>query len=242
MANVRNMGSVATLGTKSIVENGTYNASADNLDGYSQVTVNVPEKTLGTKSIVTNGTYNASADNLDGYSQVTVNVPEKTLGTKSIVTNGTYNASADNLDGYSQVTVNVPEVVNKMIPYASRSYSGWYIGSQTFKLDPEDPTAICLSFPVQAGHSYIMLSGTTQPFNRYRCGFASADLVANPVETALSNYFEPTDLGYTSRYVAINSVVSDGYLIAYIGLANPDNGLIAYLVDVTGVDMDGSIT
>ena len=31
----------ATLGTKSITENGTYNASSDSLDGYSSVTVNV---------------------------------------------------------------------------------------------------------------------------------------------------------------------------------------------------------
>lgn len=31
-----------TTGTKTITENGTYNASNDNLDGYSQVTVNVP--------------------------------------------------------------------------------------------------------------------------------------------------------------------------------------------------------
>lgn len=76
MANVRYFGGGAVdLGTKNIIENGTYNASSDGLDGYSQVTVNVPEKTLGTKSIITNGTYNASSDNLDGYSQVTVNVP-----------------------------------------------------------------------------------------------------------------------------------------------------------------------
>lgn len=74
MANVRNMGSVATLGTKSITANGTYNASADNVDGYSQVSVNVPSATLGTKSITENGTYNASSDNLDGYSQVVVDI------------------------------------------------------------------------------------------------------------------------------------------------------------------------
>ena len=74
MANVRDMGSPAKLGTKSITQNGTYNASSDNLDGYSQVSVNVPEATLGTKSITQNGTYNASSDNLDGYSQVSVNV------------------------------------------------------------------------------------------------------------------------------------------------------------------------
>ena len=32
----------ATLGTKSISANGTYSASSDELDGYSSVTVNVP--------------------------------------------------------------------------------------------------------------------------------------------------------------------------------------------------------
>ena len=34
-------GGGSTLGTKTITANGTYNASSDNLDGYSQVTVNV---------------------------------------------------------------------------------------------------------------------------------------------------------------------------------------------------------
>ena len=74
MANVRDMGSPAVLGTKNITANGTYNASSDNLDGFSQVSVEVPQATLGTKSITQNGTYNASADNLDGFSQVVVNV------------------------------------------------------------------------------------------------------------------------------------------------------------------------
>ena len=62
-------------GTKTITQNGTYNAIDDNLDGYSSVTVNVSgSATLGTKTITQNGIYNASADNFDGYSQVTVNV------------------------------------------------------------------------------------------------------------------------------------------------------------------------
>lgn len=66
----------ATLGTKSITANGTYDASDDSLDGYSSVTVNVSGgAVLGTKSITANGTYNASSDSLDGYSSVSVNVP-----------------------------------------------------------------------------------------------------------------------------------------------------------------------
>lgn len=46
-------GGGSTLGTKTITENGTYNASSDSLDGYSSVTVNVsgggslPPKILG---------------------------------------------------------------------------------------------------------------------------------------------------------------------------------------------------
>jgi len=38
-------GGGSTLITKSITENGTYNASSDSADGYSSVTVNVPQTT-----------------------------------------------------------------------------------------------------------------------------------------------------------------------------------------------------
>lgn len=61
------------LTTKSITANGTYNASSDNADGYSSVTVSV-QPSLATKEITENGTYNASSDNADGYSSVTVSV------------------------------------------------------------------------------------------------------------------------------------------------------------------------
>lgn len=94
-----------TLVAKTIIANGTYNASDDNAYGYGSVSVNVPEKNLGTKTINANGDYNATDDSLDGYSNVSVSVPEKTLTTKTITANGTYNATHDNADGYSQVTV-----------------------------------------------------------------------------------------------------------------------------------------
>ena len=63
-----------TLITKSITANDTYNASDDNADGYSSVTVNV-QPSLITKSITANGTYDAEDDNADGYSSVSVNIP-----------------------------------------------------------------------------------------------------------------------------------------------------------------------
>ena len=43
---VKEVGVQPSLGTKNIVANGTYNASSDNYDGYSSVTVNVPASTV----------------------------------------------------------------------------------------------------------------------------------------------------------------------------------------------------
>ena len=70
-----NSAAEATIISKSITANGTYNASADNADGYNPVTVAVPIKTIVSKTITANGTYNASADSADGYDPVIVNVP-----------------------------------------------------------------------------------------------------------------------------------------------------------------------
>lgn len=73
----------ATLGTKSITANGTYDASNDSLDGYSQVTVNVPAVTPTHQSksitITTNGTQTVSPD--AGYDyldnvEITTNVQQ----------------------------------------------------------------------------------------------------------------------------------------------------------------------
>ena len=53
-------GGSATLTTKTITQNGTYNASSDNADGYSSVTVNVSGG--GTKYGATGGTFLGNVD------------------------------------------------------------------------------------------------------------------------------------------------------------------------------------
>ena len=70
-------GSEPTLITKNITSNETYNASDDNADGYSSVTVAVPipEPVLVGKTITESGIYSAKDDNADGYNEVTVNIP-----------------------------------------------------------------------------------------------------------------------------------------------------------------------
>jgi len=113
-------GGSAVLKTKSVTQNGEYNASSDNADGYSKVTVDVPNTYAAgdegkvvsngalvaqtSQTVTANGTYNTTTKN-----SVTVNVPSSapTLTTKTITENGTYAASSDSADGYSSVTVNV---------------------------------------------------------------------------------------------------------------------------------------
>lgn len=102
-------GMYADLEELSVSKNGTYNASDEDVDGFSKVIVKVDPK-VTTKTITKNGTYRAKKDKVDGYSEVSVQVPTGGGGeliTKSISENGTYNASDDNADGYSSVTVNV---------------------------------------------------------------------------------------------------------------------------------------
>ena len=102
-------GMYANLGVAEIDKNGTYKASDENLDGFSEVAVSVQPKTT-TLTVTKNGTYKASKKKVDGFSEVSVQVPEGGGGelvTKDITENGTYNASDDNADGYSSVTVNV---------------------------------------------------------------------------------------------------------------------------------------
>lgn len=104
----------ARLGEKTIDENGVYAAGDDSLDGYSEVTVNVPASAVdsGTKnvSITQNGT---TTEDVVGYANaaIAVNVPASAVdsGTKnvSIVQNGT---TTEDVVGYAnaKITVNVP--------------------------------------------------------------------------------------------------------------------------------------
>lgn len=66
-------GGGSTLITKNISANGTYNASSDSADGYSQVTVSVPASAVdtGTKQITANG----NGQDVVGYAAVDVAVP-----------------------------------------------------------------------------------------------------------------------------------------------------------------------
>ena len=68
-------GGGSTLISKTITRNGEYDASDDDADGYSDVTVNVSPSLLN-KTIKSNGTYKADAFNVDGFGNITVDVSD----------------------------------------------------------------------------------------------------------------------------------------------------------------------
>lgn len=98
----------ATLKTKSITENGTYNALSDNADGFSSVNVAVPNETE-TKRITVNGTYRPTGSNI-GFSEVVVDVEGGGSATIEAL-NITPSTSAQTItatggvDGYAPVNV-----------------------------------------------------------------------------------------------------------------------------------------
>lgn len=103
-------GSEPVLKTKNIYENGSYAASADDADGYSNVTVNVPANVIN-RTLQVNGTFSSAVDNKDGYSNVVVDVQETPVKTTSlsVTENGTYEPGPT-----SEVSLTIPTIPDEV--------------------------------------------------------------------------------------------------------------------------------
>ena len=148
-------GGEAVIRSLSVTENGTYTAPSG-VDGYSPVTVNVPEPT-GTKTITSNGTHDVK-----DYASAQVNVPDVPAVTESLTVteNGTY-TPASGVDGFDSVTVNVAGsgVDFSQIPFASftRIYSGSIV--------PADDILITSNYSIgNMGRENVPPSGTPALF------------------------------------------------------------------------------
>lgn len=99
-------GASAVLGSKTIFSNGIYDASADQLDGFSQVTVSIPEQSavLGSLTVSANGSYTPPSG-IDGFNNIVVNVPDSGGSLVTDIIEGgyisLYNSSAMRVRSYA---------------------------------------------------------------------------------------------------------------------------------------------
>jgi len=114
----------AVLEPLTATANGNYTPS-HGVDGFSGVTVSVPERIPMTESlsVTENGTYEPT-EGIDGYDRVTVAVPPTVpdIEPLTVTANGTYTAEGD---GFSPVTVNVVPPTDPDI------CEGEFIGTET---------------------------------------------------------------------------------------------------------------
>ena len=103
------------LESLTVTANGTYEPS-EGVDGFSDVTVQVPERIPVTESLTVteNGTYEPDTG-IDGYDRVVVDVPPyiPDIEPLTATVNGTYTAEGD---GYNPVVVNVPPTIPDISP------------------------------------------------------------------------------------------------------------------------------
>lgn len=203
MASVRYMGggSAATLGTKNIDENGIYNASDDDLDGYSQVTVEVPEPS-GTVSL----SYNANGIYADvdvkEYEEATieVNVPEPSTQSKTVTATTTQQT----------VTPDAGYLLDEVVVNPQQN-AGTYT--------PTPNTAANDMGPVNS-YRYVNTSGMIQPTGtktisidsngEYAEGVTSYDNVAITVDVPVSGTLGTKNIITNGLYKAIDDDY-DGY-------------------------------
>lgn len=161
-------GADATLKEKTITANGTYNATSDDADGYSKVTVNVNASTEE-KSITANGTYTPSSGKV-GFSKVTVNVNQSTE-TKSITSNGTYTPSSGKI-GFSKVTVSVNQSTETKSITANGTYtpSSEKIGFSSVTVNVPTASRVTAWSGSTSGNVSVNLSAYKWVYVTMKCG------------------------------------------------------------------------
>ena len=112
------------LESLTVTANGQY-APSQGVDGFSDVTVSVPERIPVTESlsVTENGTYEPT-EGIDGYDKVNVNVPIITpeIEPLTVTANGVYTAEGDGFN---------PVVVNVEIPKDPNVIEGEFEGTET---------------------------------------------------------------------------------------------------------------
>ena len=231
-----------TLEELEVTENGVYTPD-QGVDGFSKVTVDVPDPVIQSKSITENGTY-VAPEGVDGYSPITVNVPAyvPVIESKSITENGTYTAPSG-VDGYSPITVNVPAYV-PVIESKSITENGTYTApSGVDGYSPitvnvpagativfnEQNTKLCdasdgmtgwqaITTPLVSGHYYVVaIKDATWHSNNIYYGLLIKDSSTDSIEMTISDY--TITLEFQSAWVRLDSKSLSANMDMYCNIA-----------------------
>lgn len=211
-------GGGSSLGTKSIVSNGTYNASSDGYDGYSQVTVNVPSgsPTLQTKTksytpTETQQTEAVSADS--GYDGLdTVNVTVGAISSTYVGTGIARRSSSDVDNGFvgGEYTISVP--------------SGYYESTVTKypgELSVPTPTA---NKGTVSNHSVNVTPSVTTSYAIYRGGTKTGTAVSVSASELVSGSETKTANGTYDVTNLASLVVAIPFSTITVSSSNPTGG------------------
>ena len=194
---------------KTINQNGVYNPLEEPtpVDGYSEVTVNVPQVsgTFGSRIIEANGTYIASQDGYDGYDSVTVNIESGGGGGFDPDDYSTYLQSNGNqyIDTGYKVKDNTRIEVVADIPTSNNQYATLF-GTRATNGESQPSDQCCVmfakynnAFKVNWGSSLIDLmasQATTIFFYDYKAlyTFKKGNAVADTGETVIGIPFTAT--------------------------------------------------
>lgn len=235
-----NSAAEATIVSKSITANGTYNASADSADGYNPVTVAVPEKTIVSKSIAANGTYNASADSADGYNPVTVNVDH--IGVIYAGTSTPSNSLGENNDIYIQYEYNQSFPYDYKIIAEYRKISGvWvtYYDSGIYLPYTDAKNIICEAYPDNFDALESTWGDGSNPINFSGSPSYNSGEGAVSIPTASNGVLAYCDLGANdspfTAYIVMKGVEMSQYsrLLSAMAIRESAQGILLYGNPVT---------
>lgn len=226
------------FGTKTISQNGTYKATDDGLDGFSQVIVDVPDREYKTQSksvSPTESTQNVTADSdFDALSSVSVGAISSTYvgsgvtrrsgtdlsvnGKTVTVPSGYYSSQQSKAVSDGSVTLATPTVNSNGLVTASATVNAGYIDSS-----PSDKT---LQLTTQAAKAVTpsKSSQTVVPSGRYTTGAVTVNPIPDEYIIPSGN-IELTDNGTTDVTKLSSVTVNIPFQRYYTGTSNPASSL-----------------
>lgn len=187
---------------QTFTENGTYNPETYNADGFSEITVDVPEPVLETKIIYDRGVYTPE-EGVDGFDEIVVSTPEIVDRSATPITeNGTYNAP--NGTAYSKIVVDIPSTAKEEESLIIDDINTTYYEPQDNKTFSDVSLDLHLQSLTIADDTVI--GSTIQPDDGY-IGFD--EVVINSLPASSDNLMEVKEINSSGTYIASEEYLTD---------------------------------